>query len=275
MNRLLIIALTLLLSICVSSLSLAAPVAPAASETTELKWYGQSAFRVTTPGGKVLLIDPWITNPVNPNGKKDLETLGKVDLILLTHGHGDHIGNSVEIAKKSGARLVATFDLMKAMVSYAGFPEQQADRTTAGSFGGEITLLDGEVTVRFISAVHGGSMDTDKGPVYAGHSGGFLITIKNGPRIYHTGDTDLFSDMSLLAGSVDLMVVCIGDKFTMGPRLAAQSVKRIRPKMAIPMHFGTFPALTGTPEQFKAELDRLELGNVMRQMKIGEILVWK
>ena len=275
MNRLLFLVVTLLLSICVSSLSLAVAAAPVASEITELKWYGQSAFRVTTPGGKILLIDPWITNPVNPNGKKDLEALGKVDLILLTHGHSDHIGNSVEIAKKSGARLVATFDLMKAMVSYAGFPEQQANLTTAGSFGGELILLDGEVTVRFISAVHGGSMDTDKGPVYAGHSGGFLITIKNGPRIYHTGDTDLFSDMSLLAGSVDLMVVCIGDKFTMGPRLAAQSVKLVRPKMAIPMHFGTFPALTGTPEQFKAELDRLELGNVLRQMKIGESLVWK
>ncbi|MBT1072812.1 metal-dependent hydrolase [Pelotalea chapellei] len=270
-----IFAIVALLSVSLSSLSFAAPVSAATPGVTELKWYGQSAFRIITPGGKILLIDPWITNPANPNGKMDLENLGKVDLILLTHGHGDHIGNSVEIAKKSGAGLVATFDLMKAMVSYAGFPEKQADRAMAGSFGGEITLLNGEVTVRFTPAVHGGSMDTDKGPVYAGHPGGFLISIKNGPRIYHTGDTDLFSDMSLLAGSVDLMMVCIGDKFTMGPRLAAQSVKLVRPKMVIPMHFGTFPALTGTPEQFRVELDKLDLGNVMRQMKVGETLVWK
>ena len=241
----------------------------------EITWYGQSAFRVVTPTGKVLLVDPWIVNPANPNGKKDLEGLQKVDLIFITHGHGDHVGNAVEIAKKSGAKLVAANDLMKALVAYAGFPESQTGRPFTGNFGGQITLLDGEVTVQFIPAVHGSSIDTPTGPAYAGDPGGFLISVKNGPRIYHTGDTDLFNDMALLKGQVDLMLVCIGDKFTMGPVRAAQAVDMIRPKMAVPMHFGTYPVLTGTPEQFKAGLRRYGLEFLMREMKVGETMVWK
>lgn len=264
----LLILLAVLATTCCTAL-------PSFAADAGVTWYGQSAFRVTTPSGKVLLVDPWITNPSNPNGKDDLEKMEKVDLILVTHGHGDHIGNTVEIAKKTGAKLVATFDLMKALVAYAGFPESQTGRQLTGSFGGQISLLEDEVTVKFIPAVHGGSMDTPKGPVYAGHPGGFLISVKNGPRIYHTGDTDLFYDMSLLKGKVDLMLVCIGDKFTMGPVEAAQSVDMIRPKMAVPMHFGTNPGLTGTPDQFKTALRKYGLEFLMREMKIGETLVWK
>lgn len=267
MKRLILIALLLALLALIANAAQAAPV--------PLTWYGQSAFKVVTPSGKVLLVDPWISNPSNLNAKKDLEELQKVDLIFLTHGHGDHIGDSVEIAKKTGAKLVATFDLQKALVVHKGFPAKQANFTETGSFGGQISLLNGEVTVLFVPAIHGGSMDTANGPVYAGEPGGFLISIKGGPRIYHTGDTDLFSDMSLLKGQVDIMLLCIGDKFTMGPLRAAQAVEMIRPKKAVPMHFGTFPALTGTPEEFKKGLRRYGLEFLMQQMKAGETLTWK
>lgn len=245
-----------------------------AEEKAAVTWYGHAAFKVVTPSGKVLLVDPWITNPSNPNGKKDLEGLEKVDLIFITHGHSDHIGDAVAIAKKSGARLVATFDLQKAMVAYKGFPAKQADMSTTGSFGGTLSLLDGEVTIRFVHAIHGDSMDTDKGPVYAGRAGGFLISVKGGPNIYHTGDTDFFGDMVQLRGKVDMMLICIGDKFTMGPVDAAQAVRLVRPMMAIPMHFGTFAALTGTVEQFQAELKKYDLEKFLLRMKVGETIVW-
>ncbi|MGB4599610.1 MAG: metal-dependent hydrolase [Trichlorobacter sp.] len=248
---------------------------PSLAAQAKVTWYGHAAFKVVTPGGKVMLVDPWISNPSNPTAKKDLENLRKVDLIFLTHGHADHIGDTAAIARQTGAKLVASFDLQKAMVAYKGFPEKQAELATTGSFGGQITLLDGEVTVLFVPAIHGASMDTPGGPVYAGHPGGFLISVKNGPRIYHTGDTDLFNDMALLKGQVDLMLLCIGDKFTMGPVRAAQAVNLVRPKLAVPMHFGTFPALTGTPEQFARELQKFGLRKLLRQMQVGETLVWR
>jgi len=264
-----------LLAGCIAITAMLCATPLLAAEQATITWYGHAAFKVVTPAGRVLLVDPWLTNPANPNGKKDLESLGKVDLIFITHGHGDHIGDAVEIAKKSDARLVATFDLQKALVAYKGFPEKQAERATAGSFGGVVSLLDGEVLVKFIPAVHGDSMDTDKGPVYAGRAGGFLISVKGGPSIYHTGDTDLFGDMALLSGKVDMMLLCIGDKFTMGPVDAAQAVRLVKPMMAVPMHFGTFPALTGSAEQFRAELKKIGLEKLLRQMKVGETLVWQ
>src|SRR4051795_2404140 len=119
---------------------------------TQLTWYGQSAFKIVTPGGKVLLIDPWITNPKNPNGEKDLAALERVDLIFLTHGHFDHVGNLVDIGKKTGARLVCGLDLATAVKMVLGYPPEQAQMDTTGLFGGEVPLLDGEITSTLVRA---------------------------------------------------------------------------------------------------------------------------
>ncbi|MRR10278.1 hypothetical protein EG831_09455, partial [bacterium] len=138
-----------------------------------------------------------------------------------------------------------------------------------------------EVTVAFIPALHGSGIDAVEGSAvaakslqYAGQPGGFVISIKNGPAIYHTGDTDLFSDMALVKdfGLIDLMLVCIGDKFTMGPKRAAQAVKLVGARVAAPMHYGTFPVLTGTPAEFTEETKKASPGTTVKVLEVSETL---
>ncbi len=128
---------------------------------TQLTWYGQSAFKIVTPSGKVLLVDPWLTNPVFEKAKDELAALKHVDLILVTHGHSDHVGDAVEIGKRTRAKLVATFDLADAMVKHLGYPAELAQADTIGHFGGELTLLDGDVKVLFVRAHHGSGVSAD------------------------------------------------------------------------------------------------------------------
>jgi L-ascorbate metabolism protein UlaG (beta-lactamase superfamily) len=241
---------------------------------TQLTWYGQSAFKIITPTGNVLVIDPWLTNPKNANGKADLANLKRVDLILLTHGHSDHVGDSVEIAKKTGAKLVAGLDLATAMTTVLGFPSTQAEMNTTPLFGGEVKLLDGEVTVTLVPAFHGSGLgkDDESTPVYAGQPSGMIIALRAGPTFYHTGDTDLFSDMALVSryNKIDIMMVCIGDHFTMGPKRAADAVKLVNPRAVIPMHYGTFPVLTGTPAAFDREMKERGVKAKLRVIEIGE-----
>jgi L-ascorbate metabolism protein UlaG (beta-lactamase superfamily) len=248
--------------------------------TTDITWYGHSAFKVTTPSGKVLLIDPWLANPANPKGKEILASLDKADQILLTHAHGDHVGNTVEIAKKTGAKLVASNDLMKAMVKYGDFPAKQAEASGAGNTGGTIALLGGEVKITFVHALHSSSLEYEdksgppKSMSYAGNPGGFIIAISGGPTIYHTGDTDLYGDMKLIgdASKVDVMMACIGDKHTMGPERAAVAVELVNPVMVIPMHFTSNPSAA---ETFEAALKKRNVKAVYKRMQVNETFSWK
>lgn len=241
----------------------------------DLTWYGHAAFKLVTPAGKVILIDPWITNPANKNGKQDLAAIDKADLILVTHGHSDHVGNSAEIATRTGAKLVSTFDLGKALVIHGGFPKAQSGTETQGNFGGRVSLLDGEVEIAFVPAVHSSalSVDTPTPTIHdAGNPGGFVIAVKRGPVIYHTGDTDMFNDMANLphAGKISVMLACIGGHFTMDPERAAAAVKLVKPAVVVPMHYGTFPLLKGTPETFAAALKRVGSKARLDVMKVGD-----
>ena len=243
---------------------------------TQLTWYGQAGYKIETPGGKTVLIDPWLINPVFEKGKETLAALKDVDLILLTHGHGDHVGDSVEIGKKTGAKLVANADLSAAIVSVLGYPADQAGADTTGHIGGQLTLLGGEVKVCFVPAMHGSTVrkDDQSPPVAAGMPTGLVVSIRNGPTIYHTGDTGFFSDIARVSdhNKIDIMLVCIGDHFTMGPIRAADAVKLVGPKMVIPNHYATFPVLTGTPEAFRKELEERGVKSELRVMNVGETI---
>ncbi|HET9035295.1 MAG TPA: metal-dependent hydrolase [Myxococcaceae bacterium] len=253
------------------------PPQVAGAAKTQLTWYGHAAFKLVTPSGKVLLLDPWITNPLNPNGKQDLADLKKVDLILISHGHADHVGDSVEIAKRTKARLVTAFDQAQAYARHLGFPSDQFGVDSVGNVGGTLSFFDGEVKITLVNAIHGSTLTAkEKGgdvPYAAGNPLGFVIAVRNGPTIYHTGDTDAFTDMQLLRSmKITLMLACIGDHFTMGPDRAAEAVALAQPAKVAPMHYGTFPVLTGTPAQFAAALKAKDLLSRYQPLQLRETL---
>ena len=252
----------------------------AAGGHTELTWYGQSAFKLVTPTGRVILFDPWFANPMNKEGKTTGDRLKTVDLILVSHGHFDHVGEAADISRRTGAKLIATLDLGEAMARYGGFPRENMSYQTLGNAGGILAFFDGEVRILLVPAVHSShvsgkdlGVNTDDETHWGGNPGGFVVAIKNGPTIYHTGDTDVFSDMVRVNqfGRIDVMLTCIGDHFTMGPERAAEAVALVKPLKAVPMHYGTFlPMMTGTPEMFKNALTVRGLGATYTPMQVGQ-----
>ena len=256
----------------------------AIAQETKLKWFGHAAFSITTPNGKVLLIDPWLRNPTNPeakDGKDPLNAVPKVDYILLTHGHRDHVGDAVEIAKKTGAALICNPELAGNLVKLAGFPNKQAETDAIMGIGGEIQIADGEVTVAMTPAIHSSSVfNPNAGPneperAYGGNPAGFVIMIKNGPTIYHSGDTAYFKDMETIGEtySIDVALLNIGGHFGMEPRMAAKAAESVRARLAIPQHFGTFPGIVQNADGFAAELKKLRIE--FYKMKPGETISFR
>lgn len=242
-----------LLLLCLSALAFAA-----SAQSVELLWYGQSAFRIATPGGKVVLIDPFIThNPVTPPALKDLAKLGQVDLILVTHGHGDHWGDTVEIAKQSGAPVGLNADLGNTVKALGLLPAEQLLRFNKS---GTVTVAGVKVTM--VRAEHSSTLiHTDATGAETVHPGGepvgYVIELENGFKIYHAGDTGVFGDMQFIGEFYrpDLALLPIGGHFVMDPAHAADAVRYLlKVRRVIPMHYGTFPALKGTPEEFKQAL---------------------
>lgn len=222
----------------------------AQASPTQIRWFGHAAFEVITPSGKVLLIDPWITNPANPKGKEDLAQIDKADYILISHGHFDHVGDAVTIAKKTGAHLISNFELATNLVRMWGFPTAQAGMDTGGNPGGELKLAGGELTIAFTQAIHSSGLDypdaageKETRPVaYGGVPVGFVIVIQGGPTIYHSGDTAYFKDMETIGETYhpDLALLNIGGHFGMEPPMAAKAASAVKAKVVVPMHYKTF-----------------------------------
>ena len=213
---------------------------------TRITWLGHATVLVQTPKGTNLLIDPFIEhNPKYPKGFKLPE---KIQHILLSHGHGDHISDAVPVAKKHNSNVVAIYEL-------AAFVNQQgAPNITGMNIGGTVQLDD--VAVTMVEAKHSAGAEGKNGTQYAGVATGFVITISGGPVLYHSGDTTVFGDMKLIKELYhpELAMLPIGGFYTMGPKEAALAAQFLEPKAVLPIHFGTFPVLTGTPEELDAFL---------------------
>jgi L-ascorbate metabolism protein UlaG (beta-lactamase superfamily) len=208
----------------------------------KLTFHGHACFELEH-GGKRLVIDPFLTG--NPKADIGPAKLGRLDAILLTHGHGDHLGDAIALAKQHGATLVAPNEL--ALYCAA----QQVPFVHAMHIGGAHEFPFGRV--KLVVAIHGGTVDGPGGEKYTTFPCGFLVTL-GGKTVYHAGDTALTMDMQLLQGRVDVMCLPIGDNYTMGIEDAVRAVEFVKPKVAIPMHFGTFPVIEADPMAFKTHV---------------------
>jgi len=246
-------------------LAFCATAAPA--ESIEVLWLGHSTFRITTVTGKVIVIDPFYQkNPRTPTKYKDTAAFGKVDLILVTHGHLDHIADLEDLARTTGAMVVSNYELGNNLVTLGMI---NGSKSIAMNKGGTVTPLGPDIKVHMVPAEHSSSIDLsamrgDKPEsatprIEGGAAVGYVIELENGFRIYHSGDTDLFGDMALIGRyyKPDLALICIGGHFTMDPERAAVALRdMIRPKQVIAMHYGTFPVINHTPAELRTALGK-------------------
>jgi L-ascorbate metabolism protein UlaG (beta-lactamase superfamily) len=226
----------------------------------KITWLGHATFRVETPGGKIILIDPWVMgNPMCPEKEKSVK---KVDVLLCTHGHFDHIGDAVEIAKRHNPKVVGIPELC----GWLG--KKGVTQTAEMNKGGTQTVDDIKITM--VHADHSCGIKDGDELVYGGEACGYVVEFANGVKIYHAGDTNVFGDMTIIRElyAPEIAMIPIGDHYTMGPREAAYACNLLKPKTVIPMHFGTFPPLVGRPSDLKKLVPDVEI----REMKPGETI---
>ena len=227
---------------------------------TQIEWLGQAGFRITTPGGKLIVVDPWIKGgPKTPaKYKNDFAALGKIDLLLVSHGHGDHLGDAPDLAKLNKTKLYGPADMVTPLITIGALPADLGHRFNKS---GTVKPLEG-IKVKAVRADHSSLIvwpDAQGKPV--SHAGGepigFIIELENGFKIWHMGDTGLFTDMAFIAQyyKPDLVMIPIGGNFTMGPEEAAYAIKTwIKPKMVLPMHYNSNPLTPGTLAEFQAAM---------------------
>ena len=217
------------------------------STAARIAWLGHATVLIQTGAGTNILIDPFIAQ--NPSYPKDFALPEKIHYILLTHGHGDHISDAVPVAGKHDSTVVAIYELAMYLAG------QGAAKTIGMNLGGTVQLDD--VAVTMVEARHSAGAQDEVGTHYVGVAAGYVLTIQDGPVLYHAGDTAVFGDMKLIRELYhpEIAMLPIGGHFTMGPKEAALAVRFLEPEKVLPLHFGTFPVLTGTPEELAALID--------------------
>jgi L-ascorbate metabolism protein UlaG (beta-lactamase superfamily) len=228
----------------------------------KLTWLGHAAILIQTTGGKFVLIDPFLKeNPATPGKMKNLKT---VDVMLITHGHGDHLGDAVELAQKHKPKVVGIYELC------SWLQKKGVENTAPMNKGG--SQMVGDIRVTMVHALHSSGLDDGGQSIYAGEPCGYVIEFENGLKIYHAGDTAVFGDMHIIHELYhpDLALLPIGDHFTMGPHEAAYACQLLRPKAVVPIHWGTWPLLTGKPADLKKQVEGM--GIEVIEMKPGQTI---
>ena len=207
-----------------------------------ITWFGHATLLLTTPGGKRIVFDPWLTgNPKAPSGAK----IDKADVICVTHGHSDHTTDVVSTARATGAPVVAVFELAN------WFGSKGLKDVIGMGIGGTVDVKG--LKISMTPAVHTSSVDDDGKTPYVGVATGFVVRLEDGRALYFAGDTALFGDMRLIKElyAPEIAFLPIGDHYTMGLAAAAKASEFLGVRQIVPMHYGTFPVLTGTPEELK------------------------
>jgi L-ascorbate metabolism protein UlaG (beta-lactamase superfamily) len=233
------------------------------SNMIQITWLGHATFEIQFESGEVLVLDPWITgNPAYPTGHE----IKRADVIAVSHGHSDHVSDLVRLANKFDSKVIGIFEI----ATWAG--SKGVKNTVAMNKGGTVDL--GFVKLTMTHALHSSSIQDGDNTIYAGEAAGYILTFKGGRRAYFAGDTAIFSEMKLYGDIYhpELAFLPVGDHFTMGPEEAAYAGRMLGVKEIIPMHYGTFPALTGTPEQLEEKLSGS--GIKVRKLQAGKSLRW-
>jgi L-ascorbate metabolism protein UlaG (beta-lactamase superfamily) len=229
-----------------------------------LTWLGHNSFKLVTRDGRTVLIDPWVEG--NPACPQELKRFDRIDVMTISHGHGDHMADAVTLGKKFGPTIVCNYEI------HLFLSKKGVTKTSPMNKGGSQEVAGLRFTM--VNALHSSGIEDGGQVVYGGEPCGFVITLEDGTRIYHAGDTGVFGDMALIRElyAPDIALLPIGDLYTMSPREAAVATRMLQPQLVIPSHYGTFPALTGTPEALRAELAKLGVDVEVVALKPGETL---